>query len=119
MKKVLDMVMGPVLFFFTIYINDIDQIFHHDVTDPVSLESTKLNCLIYADDLLLLSESEKGLQSCLDSLQSYCDRWKLKVNIDKTKVRIFKRGKLNTEPFRFTIYGKEIEIVKKYINTRV
>ena len=79
--------------FFNIYINDIDQIFHHDVTDPVSLESTKLNCLIYADYLLLLSESEKGLQSCLDSLQSYCDRWKLKVNIDKTKVMIFSSGK--------------------------
>ena len=71
---------------FNIYINDIDQIFHYDVTDPVSLDSTKLNCLIYADDLLLLSESEKGLQSCLNSLQSYCDSWKFKVNIDKTKV---------------------------------
>ena len=53
--------------FFNIYINDIDQIFHYDVTDPVGLDSTKLNCLIYADDLLLLSESEKGLQSCLNS----------------------------------------------------
>ena len=47
--------LSPLLF--NIYINDIDQIFHYDVTDPVGLDSTKLNCLIYADDLLLLSES--------------------------------------------------------------
>ena len=26
----------------------------------------------------------------------------------------FSSGKLNTESFRFTIYGKETEIVKKY-----
>ena len=78
------------------------------------MESTKLNCLIYADDLLHLSENDKGLQSCLLSLQSYCDRWRLKVNIDKAKVKIFSSGKLNTASFRFTIYGKEIEIAKKY-----
>ena len=33
----------------------------------IMLFSAKLNCLIYADDLLLLSESKEGLQSCLDS----------------------------------------------------
>ena len=104
--------LSPLLF--NIYINDIDQIFHYDVTDPVGLDSTKLNCLIYADDLLLLSESEKGLQSCLNSLQSYCDSWKLKVNIDKTKVMIFSSGKLDIKSFRFTIFGNEIEIVHKY-----
>ena len=26
----------------------------------------EINCLLYADDLILLSESEHGLQRCLD-----------------------------------------------------
>ena len=67
---------------FNVFINDIDEIFDQTVSEPVALSSTKLNCLIYADDLLLLSESKEGLQSCRNSLQMYCDYWKLKMNID-------------------------------------
>ena len=78
--------LSPLLF--TIYINDVDQIFYTSSSDPVVLDSTKLNCLIYAADLLLFSETQEGLQSCLDSLQLYCDSWKLKINIDKTEVMI-------------------------------
>ena len=56
--------LSPLLF--NIFINDISDIFDETNSKPV-------NCLIYADDLLLLSESKEGLQSCLDSLQIYCD----------------------------------------------
>ena len=42
--------LSPLLF--NVYINDIDQIFDESTSNPVVLESTKLNCLIYADDLL-------------------------------------------------------------------
>ena len=63
---------------FSVYINDINKIFYTSISDPVALNSTKLNCLVYVDDLLLLSESKEGLQSWLDSLQIYCDSWKLK-----------------------------------------
>ena len=55
-----------------VFINDIDEIFDHSVSEPVVLNSTTLNCLIYADNILLLSESKEGLQSCLNSLQTYC-----------------------------------------------
>jgi hypothetical protein len=57
-----------------LYTNDMPSIFDFSVTELVSLNTTRLNCLLYADDLILLSESEKGLQSCLDSLNSYCNR---------------------------------------------
>ena len=73
--------LSPLLF--NIYINGVDQSFDTSSSDPVVLDSTKLNCLIYADDLLLLTETKDGLQSYLDSLQLYCDRWKLKNNINK------------------------------------
>jgi hypothetical protein len=56
----------PILF--NIFINDIDSIFSSDTCFPVQLIDTKLNCLLYADDLLLLSESKEGLQSCLKTL---------------------------------------------------
>ncbi len=78
--------LSPLLF--NVFINDIDQIFDTSLSYPVSLDTTKLNCLVYADDLLLLSDTKEGLQSCLDSLELYCDSWKLKINTDKTKIMI-------------------------------
>ena len=60
---------------------------------PVLIEDIGINCLLYADDLLLLTETEKGLQQCIDILEQYCNRWKLEVNLDKTKVMIFNSRK--------------------------
>ena len=50
---------------------------------------------MYADDIVLLSNSAGGLQKMLNSLLQFCQRWNLKVNVAKTKVIIFnKSGKL-------------------------
>lgn len=67
--------LSPILF--NVFVNDINEIFDINNSDPICLESTKLNCQIYADDVLLISESKKGLQSYLDSLATYCECWKL------------------------------------------
>ena len=87
--------LSPLLF--NISINDISNIFDETTSKPIGLNSTEVSCLIYADDLLLLSESKEGLQSCLDSLQIYCDHWKLNINSVKSKVMIFSSRKYKTE----------------------
>jgi hypothetical protein len=80
--------------------------------DPVKYAE---NCQFHSNyDLILLSESEKGLQSCLDSLSSYCNRWKLKINVTKTKVMVFSKGKRKLSQFNFTIDNQHIEAVEKY-----
>ena len=53
--------------------------------------SYDLNCLLYADDVILLSQNEVGLQKCLKKLKSYCADWCLEVNLDKTKILVFNR----------------------------
>ena len=84
---------------FNLYVNDLPTIFNDDC-NPVTLHYEKLNCLLYADDLILLSESESGLQRCLDRLLLYCTNWNLSVNVDKSKVMIFnKNGKLIADIF--------------------
>ena len=45
--------------------------------------TNKVNCLMYADDVILLSTSREGLQNCLNSLYAYAEKWKLKVNTEK------------------------------------
>ena len=75
--------LSPTLF--NIFINDASNLFD-DSCDPVKLGNTNLNCLLYADDLVLLSESQKGLQSCLTKLERYTNRWKLNINKKKSRV---------------------------------
>jgi hypothetical protein len=45
-------------------------------------------CLLFADDLLILSETKEGLQHSLNNLSNYCDNWQLDINVNKTKSMI-------------------------------
>ena len=90
--------------------NDIDQM-SNDQNLTVFL---RLYILLYADDTVILAETEKELQLALDSLEEYCSLWNLQVNLDKTKVVIFSRGKIRK--FRkFTFAGEQVEVVPEYI----
>ena len=57
---------------------------------------------MYADDLIILSESASGLLCALDKLQSYFMKWKLLVNIDKSNVMIFIKSGRIIDKYRFT-----------------
>ena len=46
----------------------------------------KLFLFLYADDITLIANDKENLQLSLNILESYCKRWKLKVNTQKTKV---------------------------------
>ena len=48
-----------------------------------------LAVLLYADDTLLLSESEAGLQGALLATEEYCAQWKIVINPLKSKVVVF------------------------------
>ena len=58
--------LSPTLF--NIFVTDIFSLFTN-LCAPVKLGETNLNCLLYADDLVLLSESEAGLQKFLTKLR--------------------------------------------------
>ena len=62
---------------FNLYINNLPEMFVLDGNDPISIESTKLGCLKYADDLIIMPTLRGGLQKCLDFLAIYCEKWKL------------------------------------------
>ncbi|MCG8429717.1 MAG: reverse transcriptase family protein [Candidatus Omnitrophica bacterium] len=104
-------VLSPLLF--NIYLSDLPNIF--DVScGPITLFDTTINCLLYADDLILLSDSALGLQNSLDKLNEYCKKWKLSVNIKKTKVMIFNKGGCKIKRYSFNIDNNEIEVIQNY-----
>jgi hypothetical protein len=69
---------------FKIFINDLPD-YIEDSIDLILLNNKPLNCLLYADDLVLFSTSAKGLQTRLDILQKYCKDWCLKVGFGVIK----------------------------------
>lgn len=105
-------VLSPTLFNF--FISDMPEIF--DATcDPVTLYDTKLSCLMFADDLALISTSASGLQNSLNKLADYCDKWGLHVNLSKTKVIIFNQSGRLLNKYQFSYIDQPIEIVRSYI----
>ena len=73
----------------------------------------KLFVILYADDTVLMAESDSELQTLLDTFYRYCITWKMKVNVDKTKVMIFSKGRMLVN-LQFKYNGKDIEIVKDF-----
>ena len=64
--------------------------------NSLKLGDLVVSVLAYADDILILSESEEGLQKQIDKLHSWCKKWRLTVNPSKTKVMVFEAGKEQT-----------------------
>ena len=69
--------------------------------------------LLYADDTVLMAETPETLQKQLDIFHEYCLKWKLKVNVDKTKIVCFSNGRL-PQNLRFTFDNREVEVVKEF-----
>ena len=113
--------LSPLLF--AIYLNDFNNFLSEryngltKISDSISNELQvylKIFCLLYADDTLILAESDKELQKALDSLNTYCNKWELNVNIDKTKVIIFSKGKI--KKFKnFKLGDNTIDVVDDYV----
>ena len=79
--------LSPIIF--NLFINKLPQYLDSIVTHPFSITGLNLSSLLYADDIALLSLTAKGLQGFLNDLQKFCYKWKLKVNIKKTKLLSF------------------------------
>ena len=65
---------------------------------PVELDGFQFNSLSWADDLILISTSESGLQNSLNALNSYCHKWSITINPSKTMCMIMSKGKCKKYP---------------------
>ena len=75
----------------------------------------KLFLLLYADDIIIFSESASGLQNGLNILEhDYCQKWKLTVNVDNSKVIVFRKGERLAQNLVFMYGDINLEIVKKF-----
>jgi len=99
---------SPILF--NLFIHDLPSSLHHN---GIELNGVRVHYIQYADDLCIIAESEEDLQRGLDNLNRYCHEHFIEVNVSKTKVQIFYRGRLPS--CSFDLNGRPLEIVKNFI----
>ena len=98
---------------FNLYISSIVDDIEKAKTDPIIVGDVQVNSFLYADDIILLSSTQEGLQNSLNVLSNFCSSWKLDVNQEKSKAIVFNsNGKTYMNSFNLT--GKHLETVKSY-----
>ena len=100
---------------FNIYINDIEKRLSGVNDSPVTLDNgTIISCLLYADDIVIMSLSEEGLQKCLDELNRFCKEWKLTISMKKTKCITFQKQNKVNKRSSFFIDGQGVQNVSEF-----
>ena len=75
--------LSPTLF--NLYLNDLPQIFNDPKCKTATINKENIPCLMYADDLVLMSFTETGMEQCLANLETYCNNWQLNINTKKNQ----------------------------------
>ena len=64
------------------FINRIAEIFDQSC-DPVVINNTEQNCLLWADDLFVVSQSAIGLQNAINKVEDFYSSIGLQLNSEK------------------------------------
>lgn len=104
-------ILSPMLF--SLFLEDLETHLHENLSAGIDIDQINIFLLLFADDLAIISETPNGLQKHLNTLHTYCERWGLTVNIDKTKVMIFQKGRTR-KGYNFCYNNKNLEIVDSF-----
>ena len=74
--------------FFSIYINDLIIILKN-MGIGCHIIREFIACILFADDMTLISPTRSSLQRLLNACAEYCSKYSLKFNIGKTQVMVF------------------------------
>ncbi|KAH0821274.1 hypothetical protein GEV33_001517 [Tenebrio molitor] len=77
---------------FAAFIGDMEEMFRKGQAGGVVVGKEKVWSLAYADDLVVLAKEEKGMKEMLGNMEKYMRRKKLTVNVEKSKMMVFRKG---------------------------
>jgi hypothetical protein len=79
--------LSPLLFIF--FVNDMHENLQIDNVDTFSLDDIQIFLLLFANDTVLFSYFKEELQCLLNKLHTYCTKWGIVVNVEKTVAMVF------------------------------
>ena len=104
-------VLSPSLF--SIYLNDL-AVEVKSLNCGVDIDRCNVSILLYADDIVLLSPDEPSLQQMLDVIASWCKKWRMYRNTDKTQIVHYRAQRKLCTKYVFTLDGTQLDIVQAY-----
>ena len=103
--------LSPTLF--NIFINDLIREIKQ-LNIGVNIDNIIISILLYADDIVLIAKNERDLQTLITCVSEWCMKWKLKINLGKTKIVHFRPKKFKQTEFQFMYQDKPLETVSSY-----
>ena len=106
--------LSPLLFSF--FINELAVDLSRNGKHGVQLipGAIEIFLLLFADDVILLSDTVAGLQNQLNMLKRQSDCMDLTVNLEKTNIMVFRKGGHLAERERWFYGQEEIQITNSY-----
>ena len=77
-------------------------------------DEDSVSILLYADDIVLLSDNEAKMQTMLDCLDQWCSNWGLAINFDKSKVIHFRNASHPRTEYNFHCGQSHVDIIDQY-----
>ncbi len=78
------------------------------------MEEELVSILPFADDIVIIANSEKELQQILKCVETWSKNWRLKVNTEKTNIVHFRRKRKQRTTFKFKFENNSLNIVDRY-----
>ena len=104
-------VLSPILF--SLYIDEIATRLRQKGMG-VTCGNRLIPALLYADNMVLLAEDEKGMEESLNVLQEWCVEWSLRVNGSKCGVIHFRMKGEERSKASFSVGQEAIRMVQEY-----
>ena len=103
--------LSPMLF--NIFLNDLATEIN-SLGLGIKIGNLKLSILMYADDIVLLSDTAENLQKLLNHVYEWCRKWQLSINPVKTEVMHFHKKNKSRSQVQFFVGSENIKVVPKY-----
>ncbi len=98
---------------FALFINDL-AVKLKESGCGAEFDTEKLSCLLYADDIVILADTEQELQTLLDIVYDWTRKWRLLINYGKTKVVHFRPLSFPRSDVVFKCGPTQLEYIDSY-----
>ena len=103
--------LSPTLFI--TYINDLAR--EINLCDSgIKVGNRAISLLMYADDIVLISDSATGLQNLLHATDRWCHKWQMSINTDKSQIVHFRSKRSMRSQAPLKVGSNQLKYVSTY-----